>query len=94
MPFQNLGGIDIVHQARHPETLLLFPLLGFMVGKEYEAEGIAKDGAKMVAAVACANVPKITVIIGGSYGAGNYGMCGRAYRWVVVMIFSKRHTYA
>ncbi|GAB5566941.1 methylcrotonoyl-CoA carboxylase beta chain [Prionailurus iriomotensis] len=52
---------------------------GFMVGRDYEAEGIAKDGAKMVAAVACANVPKITVIIGGSYGAGNYGMCGRAY---------------
>lgn len=57
----------------------LFP--GFMVGREYEAGGIAKDGAKMVTAVACANVPKITVIIGGSYGAGNYGMCGRAYRW-------------
>nr|XP_054411596.1 methylcrotonoyl-CoA carboxylase beta chain, mitochondrial isoform X2 [Pongo abelii] len=52
---------------------------GFMVGREYEAEGIAKDGAKMVAAVACAQVPKITLIIGGSYGAGNYGMCGRAY---------------
>ncbi|KAH0506424.1 Methylcrotonoyl-CoA carboxylase beta chain, mitochondrial [Microtus ochrogaster] len=52
---------------------------GFMVGRDYEAEGIAKDGAKMVAAVACAKVPKITVIIGGSYGAGNYGMCGRAY---------------
>ncbi|MGH0177966.1 UNVERIFIED_CONTAM: hypothetical protein FKN15_076525 [Acipenser sinensis] len=52
---------------------------GFMVGKEYEAGGIAKDGAKMVTAVACANVPKITVLIGGSYGAGNYGMCGRAY---------------
>lgn len=50
-----------------------------MVGKDYEAEGIAKDGAKMVAAVSCAKVPKITVIIGGSYGAGNYGMCGRAY---------------
>lgn len=55
-------------------------LVGFMVGRDYEAEGIAKDGAKMVTAVACANVPKITVIIGGSYGAGNYGMCGRAYR--------------
>lgn len=55
-----------------------------MVGREYEAGGIAKDGAKMVTAVACANVPKITVIIGGSYGAGNYGMCGRAYRWVLV----------
>jgi 3-methylcrotonyl-CoA carboxylase beta subunit len=50
-----------------------------MVGREYEAGGIAKDGAKMVTAVACAQVPKITVIIGGSYGAGNYGMCGRAY---------------
>lgn len=55
--------------------------LGFMVGREYEAGGIAKDGAKMVTAVACANVPKITVVIGGSYGAGNYGMCGRAYRY-------------
>lgn len=55
--------------------------VGFMVGREYEAGGIAKDGAKMVTAVACANVPKITVIIGGSYGAGNYGMCGRAYRY-------------
>lgn len=51
------------------------------MGREYEAGGIAKDGAKMVTAVACANVPKITVIIGGSYGAGNYGMCGRAYRY-------------
>jgi 3-methylcrotonyl-CoA carboxylase beta subunit len=50
-----------------------------MVGRKYEAGGIAKDGAKMVTAVACAQVPKITVIIGGSYGAGNYGMCGRAY---------------
>jgi acetyl-CoA carboxylase carboxyltransferase component len=50
-----------------------------MVGKAYEAGGIAKDGAKLVQAVACAAVPKITVIIGGSFGAGNYGMCGRAY---------------
>ncbi|RMC22401.1 hypothetical protein DUI87_00715 [Hirundo rustica rustica] len=58
---------------------LLQNITGFMVGREYEAGGIAKDGAKMVTAVACANVPKITVIIGGSYGAGNYGMCGRAY---------------
>lgn len=64
-------------------TLLCFSILGFMVGREYEAGGIAKDGAKMVTAVACANVPKITVIIGGSYGAGNYGMCGRAYRYDV-----------
>jgi 3-methylcrotonyl-CoA carboxylase beta subunit len=52
---------------------------GFMVGARYEAEGIAKHGAKMVTAVACAQVPKFTVIIGGSFGAGNYGMCGRAY---------------
>ena len=54
--------------------------LGFMVGREAEAGGIAKHGAKMVTAVACAKVPKFTVIIGGSYGAGNYGMCGRSYR--------------
>jgi len=54
-------------------------ITGFMVGKKYEAGGIAKDGAKMVTAVSCANVPKFTVIIGGSYGAGNYGMCGRAF---------------
>ena len=52
-----------------------------MVGREAEAGGIAKHGAKMVTAVACAKVPKFTVIIGGSYGAGNYGMCGRAYKW-------------
>jgi 3-methylcrotonyl-CoA carboxylase beta subunit len=54
-------------------------ITGFMVGKKAEHGGIAKDGAKMVAAVACARVPKLTVIIGGSFGAGNYGMCGRAY---------------
>ncbi len=54
-------------------------VVGFMVGRRYEAGGIAKDGAKLVAAVACAQVPKFTVIIGGSFGAGNYGMCGRAY---------------
>ena len=53
-----------------------------MVGREAEAGGIAKHGAKMVTAVACAKVPKITLIIGGSYGAGNYGMCGRAYGYV------------
>lgn len=52
---------------------------GFMVGQKYEHEGIAKNGAKLVTAVATAKVPKITMIIGGSYGAGNYGMCGRAY---------------
>lgn len=55
-------------------------ITGFMVGKQYEAEGIAKHGAKMVNAVACAAIPKITIIIGGSYGAGNYAMCGRAYQ--------------
>ena len=54
-------------------------ITGFMVGRKYESGGIAKDGAKMVTAVACAQVPKFTVIIGGSFGAGNYGMCGRAY---------------
>jgi 3-methylcrotonyl-CoA carboxylase beta subunit len=54
-------------------------ITGFMVGREYEAGGIAKDGAKLVTAVATARVPKLTVVIGGSYGAGNYGMCGRAY---------------
>ncbi|WP_321339857.1 carboxyl transferase domain-containing protein [Breoghania sp.] len=59
--------------------LFLQNITGFMVGRDYEAGGIAKDGAKLVTAVACANVPKITVIVGGSYGAGNYGMCGRAY---------------
>ncbi|MEB3067592.1 carboxyl transferase domain-containing protein [[Mycobacterium] vasticus] len=54
-------------------------IAGFMVGRDYEAGGIAKHGAKMVTAVACARVPKLTVVIGGSYGAGNYSMCGRAY---------------
>ena len=54
-------------------------ITGFMVGRKYETEGIAKDGAKLVMAVACAEVPKITFLIGGSFGAGNYGMCGRAY---------------
>ncbi|HKJ37093.1 MAG TPA: carboxyl transferase domain-containing protein [Solirubrobacterales bacterium] len=54
-------------------------IAGFMVGRDYEAGGIAKDGAKLVTAVSCARVPKLTVIIGGSYGAGNYGMCGRAF---------------
>ena len=59
--------------------LFLQNITGFMVGQKYEAEGIAKHGAKMVTAVSCADVPKFTVLIGGSYGAGNYGMCGRAY---------------
>ena len=59
--------------------LFLQNITGFMVGRKYEAGGIAKDGAKLVTAVACAEVPKLTVLIGGSFGAGNYGMCGRAY---------------
>ncbi|MFI0896773.1 carboxyl transferase domain-containing protein [Streptomyces sp. NPDC020983] len=59
--------------------LFLQNISGFMVGRQYEAGGIAKHGAKMVTAVACARVPKLTVVIGGSYGAGNYSMCGRAY---------------
>lgn len=61
---------------------VLYSLLehtGFMVGREAERGGIAKNGAKMVTAVSCAKVPKLTIILGGSYGAGNYGMCGRAY---------------
>ncbi|XP_016069388.1 PREDICTED: methylcrotonoyl-CoA carboxylase beta chain, mitochondrial isoform X2 [Miniopterus natalensis] len=70
--------IQLCCQRKIP-LLFLQNITGFMVGKDYEAEGIARDGAKMVTAVSCANVPKITVIIGGSYGAGNYGMCGRAY---------------
>ncbi len=65
--------------ARNIPLLFLQNITGFMVGREYEAGGIAKDGAKMVHAVANANVPKFTIIIGGSFGAGNYGMCGRAY---------------
>jgi 3-methylcrotonyl-CoA carboxylase beta subunit len=70
--------VELACQRRIP-LLFLQNITGFMVGSQYEAGGIAKDGAKMVTAVACANVPKITVIIGGSHGAGNYGMCGRAY---------------
>ena len=66
-------------EKRHIPLLFLQNVSGFMVGKDYEAQGIAKHGAKMVNAVACAKVPKFTVIIGGSYGAGNYAMCGRAY---------------
>jgi 3-methylcrotonyl-CoA carboxylase beta subunit len=66
--------------ARGIPLLFLQNITGFMVGKDYEAGGIAKDGAKMVHAVANARVPKFTVIIGGSFGAGNYGMCGRAYQ--------------
>ena len=59
--------------------MFLQNITGFMVGREYENKGIARDGAKLVTAVACSVVPKFTVVIGGSFGAGNYGMCGRAY---------------
>ncbi len=70
--------IELCDRRRVP--LVFFQnISGFMVGRDYEAGGIAKDGAKLVTAVSCARVPKLTVIIGGSYGAGNYGMCGRAY---------------
>jgi acetyl-CoA carboxylase carboxyltransferase component len=65
---------------RNVPLVFLQNITGFMVGRKYEAGGIAKDGAKMVHAVSCANVPKFTVIIGASNGAGNYGMCGRAYQ--------------
>ena len=76
-----LKGAHFVELAckRRVPLVFLQNITGFMVGKEYEAGGIAKDGAKLVTAVACAEVPKFTVIIGGSFGAGNYGMCGRAY---------------
>ena len=70
--------IELCCQRRIP-LLFLQNVSGFMVGRDYEAGGIAKDGAKMVMAVACAQVPKVTLIVGGSFGAGNYGMCGRAY---------------
>jgi len=70
--------IELCCQRKVP-LLFLQNISGFMVGRKYENEGIARNGAKMVTAVACAKVPKFTVIIGGSFGAGNYGMCGRAY---------------
>ena len=70
--------IELCGQRKIP-LVFLQNITGFMVGKQYEADGIAKHGAKMVTAVASVQVPKFTVIIGNSYGAGNYGMCGRAY---------------
>ena len=70
--------VELACKRRVP-LVFLQNITGFMVGKEYEAGGIARDGAKLVTAVACADVPKFTVVIGGSFGAGNYGMCGRAY---------------
>ncbi len=70
--------IELCNQRRTP-IVFLQNISGFMVGREYENGGIARDGAKLVTAVACSVVPKFTVVIGGSFGAGNYGMCGRAY---------------
>ena len=70
--------VELCCQRRIP-LVFLQNITGFMIGRKYEAGGIAKDGAKLVTAVACARVPKFTVIVGGSFGAGNYGMCGRAY---------------
>ena len=70
--------VELACKRRIP-LVFLQNITGFMVGKEYEAGGIARDGAKMVMAVACADVPKFTVVTGGSFGAGNYAMCGRAY---------------
>lgn len=70
--------IELCNQRGIP-LLFLQNITGFMVGRKYENGGIAKDGAKLVTAVACATVPKLTLVIGGSFGAGNYGMCGRAY---------------
>ncbi len=76
-----LKGAHFVQLANRRRVPLLFlqNITGFMVGRRYEAGGIARDGAKMVTAVACSTVPKLTVVIGGSFGAGNYAMCGRAY---------------
>jgi 3-methylcrotonyl-CoA carboxylase beta subunit len=70
--------IELCAQRKIP-LVFLQNITGFMVGQQYEAGGIAKNGAKLVTAVACAKVPKFTVLIGGSFGAGNYGMCGRSY---------------
>lgn len=70
--------IQLCCQQKTP-LIFLQNITGFMVGKKYEHEGIAKHGAKLVTAVSCAKVPKITIVIGGSFGAGNYGMCGRAF---------------
>ena len=70
--------VELCGQRKIP-LIFLQNITGFMVGKKYEAEGIARHGAKLVTAVATVKVPKITVLVGGSFGAGNYGMCGRAY---------------
>ncbi|MEM1434090.1 MAG: carboxyl transferase domain-containing protein, partial [Pseudomonadota bacterium] len=80
-PESAVKGAHFVQLADRRQVPLLFlqNITGFMVGQRYEQQGIARDGAKMVTAVACARVPKLTLVIGGSFGAGNYAMCGRAY---------------
>ena len=82
--------VELCCQRRIP-LLFMQNISGFMVGREYEAGGIAKDGAKMVMAVANAQVPKLTLIVGGSFGAGNYGMCGRAYGPRFVYLAERAH---
>jgi acetyl-CoA carboxylase carboxyltransferase component len=82
--------IELCAQRGIP-LVFLQNITGFMVGRKYENGGIAKDGAKMVTAVATAQVPKLTVLIGGSFGAGNYGMCGRAYAALPVDVAQQPH---
>jgi len=78
----SLKGVHFIQLCNQRKIPLLFlqNVTGFMVGKDYERKGIAKDGAKLVTAVSCSSVPKITIIVGGSFGAGNYGMAGRAFQ--------------
>jgi len=83
--------VDLCNQRQIP-LLFLQNVTGFMVGSKAEAEGIAKHGAKMVTAVACARVPKFTVIVGGSFGAGNYAMCGRAYEPLLLLSWPNSRT--
>ena len=82
--------IELCSQRGIP-LVFLQNITGFMVGSKYEAGGIAKDGAKMVTAVATSKVPKFTVIIGGSFGAGNYGMCGAATAHAFVDVAERAH---
>ncbi|MGD2035716.1 MAG: carboxyl transferase domain-containing protein, partial [Bacteroidales bacterium] len=89
-----LKGTHFIELCNFRKIPLIFlqNITGFMVGKSYESSGIAKDGAKMVHAVATANVPKFTVIFGGSYGAGNYAMAGRAYEPNLLFLFPNSRT--
>ena len=84
--------IELCEQRRIP-LVFLVNVTGYMVGQAAERGGIAKDGAKMVRAVACATVPKLTVIVGGSFGAGNYGMAGRACVYDTLTTDSVRDSY-